>query len=1149
MKKLNVNRSPLWRKMMKYLIMLKIIGIILLVSVLHAGAGTLEAYSQNIKMNLQLKNTDLEEVLWTIKKQSDFRFFYNSEDVREVTGLNVDLKDVTAEEILSECLKGTNLTYSIVNKAIIIKKITNPGNKPLPGSVLQQEKITGTVTDQQGAPLPGVTVIVKGTSQGTITDVDGNYQFTSLPENAVLIFSFVGMRSREIPVAGKQMINIALEEETIGINEVVAVAFGTQLKQTMTSSVTQVDSKALENRPVGNVASALQGQASGVIITQSSGQPGQTASIKIRGVGSLQSGTDPLVIIDGIPGTLSMVNPNDVESISVLKDAAACSLYGARAANGVILVTTKRGKLGKLTVSYSGYVGYQDPTELFKEAGAYDYANAYNTALMYDAITRTNPDFNSSRKVFTDSELEDWKSGKVPGTNWRKELFDKNGFTQSHSVNISGGISQDNISLKNNMSFGYLQQKGNVVHTNYERYSIRENGELKWNKFTTSVSLGLSYTAANEPTSAAVGSLSSIISAVNRQRPVDPVKTDDGDWNITATNDTRNPVRQAYEGGKSNTDRYNVLANITLGYDIAKGLSVNFTNGINYLQSNNSAFNNELTWYDGTITGPNSSTKSNYRDIHYLQQLDMNYRRSFEKHNFSLMLGGQQEYHTYSYLEASRMNYINNSSGSLQLGSVDGLDNSSTDYDWGLMGVFGRLNYDFNKKYLLEINFREDGSSRLSPGKNWDFFPSASAGWRISEEPFMEQVKPVLSELKIRGSYGVLGNQNLPGSDNNALYYSYQSIVGSAYDASYWGSLYYVFGGSLVNPMTIVQDPNTTITWEKTSILDFSADGSLWNGLFTFNLGYFNKKTTGMLMTKTVSSVHGGKDYVDNIGEMRNYGVEFEMGFHKSTKSGFDINANGNLSYMTNKILDLGGQDLAASGVTKNAVDYPLNAYYLYKNDGLLTKSEFLDNSYTLLNGQKYGDQKIKDLSGDEGVPDGKINASDKVMTKKTSTPKWLYGMNFDVSWKHIGIAGMLQGAAGYYKYLGSSVGYGFNSGYSITQWTIDHSYDPLVDENNYRTRLPRVSASNTINNTYPSDRFLFKCSYVRLKNIQLYYNIPEKILQPWMISNMRVYFSGQNLFTLTALPKALGIDPEISSATASYPLVKVITFGLDITF
>ena len=1127
----------------KMLLFMKLTLVISLVAVLQTWAVV--SYSQSTTLSINLKNASVQTVLQQVEDKSDFYFLYSRSLINVDCAVDVQLKDAKITEVLNVLFNGTDVAYKVDGRQIVLSRKSD-------SSVFdsqQQKSISGKVTDSGGASLPGVSIVIKGTTIGVITDINGKYILLNLPDKATLQFSFVGMKSQEIIVGTKTTLNVSMEEETIGLDEVVAVAFGTQQKQTMTSSVTKVDSKLLENRPVTNVASALQGQVAGVNITQSSGQPGQNASIKIRGVGSLQSGTDPLIIIDGIPGTLSMVSPSDVESISVLKDAAACSMYGARAANGVILVTTKKGKLGKLTVSYSGYAGYESPTELFQEADAYNYSNAYNTALMHDAINRTNPNFNETKKVFTQAQLDDWKSGKATSTDWRKELFDQSGFTQSHSVNISGGLNQDKVSLRNNLSFSYLQQKGNVIHTDYERYSIRENGELKWGKFTTGVSLGLTYSGAGEPTSAAVGNLGAIISAVNRQRPVDPVKTADGEWNITATNDTRNPVRQAYEGGNSVTDRYNVLANVNLGYEISPGLNLKFTNGINYLESSNAAFKNELSWYNGTTTGPNSSTKNSFRDIHYLQQLDLNYRKSIGKHNFAAVVGGQQEYHTYGYLIASRKNFINNSSGSLQLGSIEGLDNSSTNYDWGLMGVFGRINYDFDKKYLLELNCREDGSSRLSPGKNWDFFPSASAGWRISEEPFMASLKPVISELKLRGSYGVLGNQNLPGSDNNALYYSYQSIVGSANDPDYWGPLYYVFGGTLVNPMTTIQDPNTTFTWERTALQDMALEGNLWQGLLSFSMGYFNKKTSGMLMTKKVSSVHGGKDYVANIGEMRNYGLELELGFNKSTRSGFVFSANGNLSYMTNKILDLGGQDLAPSGVTKNKVGYPLNAYYLYKSNGLLTKAEFLDPNYTLLNGQKYGDQKILDVSGVGGVPDGKINASDKVMTNKTSTPKWLYGLNFDVSYKRIGIAGMLQGAANYYKYLGGSVGYGFNSGYSTTQWTINNSYNPLVDENNYDTRLPRLSATNSINNTYSSDRFLFSCSYVRLKNIQLYYNFPSVMTNKLDISNARIYFSGQNLLTLSSLPTALGVDPEIGSATAGYPLVRIFTLGLDITF
>ena len=1014
---------------------------------------------------------------------------------------------------------------------------------------LQQKIIKGRVIDTQGNPLPGVSVTVKGTSNGVSTNTDGTFAISVNRQDAILIFSSVGKKKQEIRIDDRDDLTVVLEnEENTTLSDVVIVAFGSQDKQRITSSITQVNTKVLQDRPVNNLTSALQGQVAGVNIKSTSGQPGANPSINIRGIGSLQSGTSPLVIIDGIPGSLNLVNPNDVESISVLKDASASSLYGARAANGVILVVTKTGKPGKTTVTYSGYVGKQKPTELFQEAGAFEYANAYNTALMYDVISRANPNFDESKKVFSAAQLEGWKSGAVPGTNWRKELFGANDFTQSHNINISGGLSKEDVTIRNNASFGFLQQKGNVVNTKFERVTVRDNAGISWNKFSIDLNLALTYTNKTEPTSAAVGDFTGIISAINRQRPVDSIKNANGEWNITATNDTRNPIRQAEEGGIANTKQYNLLANVTLGYDFTPDLTLKFTNGVNYLSSSADVFKNTLAWYNGTQTGPNSSRKTDYSDIHYLQQLDLSYKKTFGDHHLKVIIGGQQEYDQYKDLMGYRQDFINNSSGSLQLGSATGLDNSSTYYDWGIMGVFGRINYDFKRRYLLELNAREDGSSRLSPGNNWGFFPSASIGWRISEENFMQSLKKTVSELKLRGSYGVLGNQNIPGgiggADNNQLYYPYQSIVGPANDPAYWGPLYYVFGGQLINPMTIVQDPNNTFTWERTSILDIALEGALFKRAVDFSVGYFDKTTNGMLMTKKVSSVNGAKDYVANIGKMRNSGVEVALGYNKTTKGGLSYNLNGNASYMTNKLLDLGGIDLAASGVTRNVMGRPLNAYYLYVNDGLITKEEFLNPGFTLLNGQKYGDQKILDQN-----KDGLTNAADKVMTDKTSTPKWFYGLNFDVSYKRIGIAGMFQGAAGNYLYLGASTGYGFSSGYGITNWTIKNSYNPLVDENNYDTRLPRTSVTNSINSTYPSTMFLFNASYVRLKNLRLYYSIPVEMSKKAGIANARIYVSGQNLYTLSKLPRDLGIDPEVSSPTAGYPLVKIYTLGVDVTF
>lgn len=1011
----------------------------------------------------------------------------------------------------------------------------------------QQITVTGHVKDQYGLPLQGVSVQIKGTNKGAITGISGEFTITVPGPEAILVFTSIGKQTEEIKVGDQTDITVQMEEGAGNLDEVVVVAFGKQQKDLITSSIAVVDNKVMQDRPVPNLTSGLQGQVPGLNIVSNSGQPGETPSINIRGAGSLKSETNPLVIIDGIPGSLSMINPNDVASVSVLKDASASSLYGARAANGVILITTKQAKVGKANINYSGYVGVENPTELFKEAGAYNYANAYNTALMMDAISRNNPEMDPSKKVFTDEELAAWKSGQVPSTDWRDALFSENGFTQSHNLNISGGLSNENIAVRNNLSLGYFQEKGNVVHTDYDRVTLRDNAGIDMGRFGIDLGLALTYTNQKEPTSATVGDLWAITSAINRQRPVDLIKDENGDWVITATNDTRNPVRQAQEGGLYQKKIYNVIANLKLHYDITKDLVLNFTNSVNYLSTNTDQFKNTLEWSNGTTTGPNSSTKESFSTMHYMQQLDLNYDKHFGDHHLKVIVGGQQEYEKYKYLSAFRRDFVNNSSGSLQLGGSDGQDNSSVDWDWGLMGAFARINYDYKSRYLLELNAREDGSSRLTPSAHWDFFPSASAGWRISQEEFFAPLRHIFSELKLRGSYGVLGNQNIVGAvddDNNAKYYPYQAIVGATVDPAYWGQLYYVFGGNLITPMSVVQDPNNTFTWERTAITDIALEGAMFNNLVNFSLGYYNKTTRGMLMTKTVSAVNGGKDYVANIGKMRNAGIELSLGLNKMNPAGFSYSLNGNLSYSTNKLLDLGGVELAPGSTTAQMAGHPNNAYYLYEADGLITKEEFLDPDFALINGQTYGDQKIVDQNGD-----GKIDNSDRVLIDKNSTPKWLYGLNFDFAYHNFGIAGMLQGAAGGWLYLGSSTGYGFSSGYGITNWTIENSYDPINHPENYNTRLPRVSVANSVNATYPSTTFLFNASYVRLKNLRVYYSLPDSFLKKISMRSARLYVSGQNLYTWSKLPRDLGIDPEVASPTAGYPLLKTYSFGIDVTF
>jgi len=1031
-------------------------------------------------------------------------------------------------------------------------------------------KISGKVTDATGESVPGVSVQIKGSTVGTITDVNGTYELNNVAKGATLLFSSIGMESISIDVDNQEIINVTLKGSTTKLGEVVVVAFGTQQKYAMTSSVAQVDNSVMKNRPVTDPVVGLQGQVAGLNITQTDGTPGGTltvggapsgTSINLRGIGSLQSGTSPLVIVDGVPGTMTYIDPNDIESISVLKDAGASALYGSRAANGVILVTTKRAKAGKVVISYSGYVGWQKPTELFQEASAYNYATAYNFAKEYDFIKPTNLNFSdfSAQAPFTSQQLDAWKSGAVPSSPWRKVFFSgNNGLTQSHYVEASGGMSKDGVVLKNNLSFAYFSQNGNVVNTSFNRYTIRDNSELSWGKFNAGLSVGLMANNTNQPYSKDIGGgLGSIISLINRQLPTDAIETD-GYYNPTLTSDSRNPIAEALLGGYFKQKTYNALLNLNLSYSILNNLKLKFTGGLNYTGNYQNIFANTINWvYPPTNqnfnNGPNSASMFNSQEFHYMGQLDLSYNTTFGKNSLSFIVGGQEESDQYNDGTMSGANFFNNTSNSMQLADPTTYTVNSNQWQWGLIGAFARINYDFDKKYLLELDAREDGSSRLSPNHRWNFFPSVSAGWRLSQENFWSSLKSVLPEFKVRASYGVLGNDQLPAlpgvTTGTALYYSslyYRdaSIIGNAANSLNAG-MNWIFDGTMYTPMALIQSPNNVCTWERTAVANIGLDGSILNPDFSYTIDLFNKKTTGMLMTETVSSVNGGGNYVANVGSMKNYGIELTVKYAHTTAYGLKYNLNANYTYMTNKILDLGGQ-----GITQvsNQVGYVRSPFYLYVYDGLLTKDEYVnqkpnDPRDPLMPGQQWGDQRILDVDGN-----GKITATDKTVINKNGVPKNLYGLNFDVSYKGIGIAGMIQGAADFYKYLGGSVGYGFNQGYSISQWAINNSYNPLVDENNYNTRLPRVSVSNTVNNGYGSTLFLFNSSYARLKNLQLYYELPKALTNNIKISYVRVYVSGQNLYTISKIPKELGMDPEMGSY-GGYPLLRTFTVGLNVTF
>ncbi|MFV0471619.1 MAG: carboxypeptidase-like regulatory domain-containing protein, partial [Paludibacteraceae bacterium] len=494
-----------------------------------------------------------------IEYKTGYSYLVRDNDIDLGEILSIRANDKTLKEVLSLLFDKRDVNYEIRGRNI---SIFNPKTEPDIDIALRPliALMNGKIVDAIGLPIANANILIKGTHYGSVSDTNGAFKIEA-PYGTTLIISHIGYSTVHIKISEQENVTIRLTEVTNPIDELVVVGFGVQSEQDMTSSVAKVHSNIIKDKSSVNIMASLQGEISGINISQFSGKPGVMPNMMVRGSSSLLNSNKILTIIDGIPGSLSLLNPNEIESISILKDAASGSVYGARAANGVVLVTTKHGRAGELSVDYSGFVGGQRPTKIFQEADAYSYANAYNAALMYDAISSANTDFDKSKEVFSQKQLDDWKTGKIASTNWRKTLFSqKSGLLHSHSINIAGGIVGEETLLKNHFSINYFKQNGNVANTAYTRFGLRENGQLEWNKFTAAFIVGLSFANSEEPNSS-IGNLDKIINAVNRQRPTDPIKVYD-DWSILGSKDTRNPVRQALEGGKSEDDFYNVLANV-----------------------------------------------------------------------------------------------------------------------------------------------------------------------------------------------------------------------------------------------------------------------------------------------------------------------------------------------------------------------------------------------------------------------------------------------------------------------------------------------------------------------------------------------------------------------------------------------------------
>lgn len=988
----------------------------------------------------------------------------------------------------------------------------------------------GLVKDATGESVIGASVVVKGTTNGTITDFDGNFSLDGIKKGDVIVISYVGYQTQEIKWNGSPL-NVILKEDSKTLSEVVVVGYGTQKKANLSGSVAMVDSKELENRPIQNVSSGLQGLMPGVAITGTNGAPGQDAGkIRVRGIGTLNE-AGPYILVDGIEtGTLSAVDPNDIESISVLKDAASAAIYGSKAANGVVLITTKRGKTGQTKISYSGYLSFQNATNMIERMGSYEYASLLNQALEAEGMS----------KRFNDTELQKFKDGNdplYPDTDWY-DLAYKTGVQHRHNVNINGG--SENV--KYMASLGYLNQTGILPNAGREQFNARTNLDMKINK-RLSARMNLSFIKNDYSDASSAyygGSSDQIIRQLNLIAPWIVARYDDGTWGTISDG---SPIAWLDSGMKVNRDNYNFSGMAAVDYEIFDGLKLTLQGAyVNNLQNYN-YFQKYIKYNENKESDPSQLDERFYKWDRTNYDALLNYNKNFGKHNIKGLLGWHTEKYNYKYQKAVRKKFPNNELTDMNAGDASTQSNEGYTAELAMISWFARINYDFAGKYLLEANIRADASSRFAEGHRWGYFPSFSGAWRISEEAFMESAKDSwLSGLKIRASWGQLGNQDALSGSNNDYYPALNT---------YNLDSKYAFEGSLNSGYYQRKYRLETISWEKASTWGVGVDFTLFNKL-NGSLDYYNRKTTGIIMDVTVPKEFALDAYKDNVGSMRNSGIEINLSYN--TKIGqVDFGIAGNFSYNKNEILDLGGGDPnkyldATDGYSqRNKVGEAMNSYYIYRADGFFNSQEEAD-AYTAKYGNPFGKTfKAGDLRYVDTNKDGKLTADDREYCG-SSDPKIIYGFNINAGWKGIDLSLMFNGAAGVKRLFDGYEVYGNFSGDAAHPATI---WRDAWTPDNHDASMPRIfydTNSASSSRSVQSDFWLQDTSYLRLKNLQLGYTLPKGWLNSVGVENIRIYYSVENLLTFDKMK--INIDPESTSQRlSSYPLLRTHAFGVNVTF
>ncbi|MEO8568132.1 MAG: TonB-dependent receptor [Ginsengibacter sp.] len=1080
-----------------------------------------EAKSQKIlqkSFSVSVENVLLQDLIFSIQKKTNVKFIFSANAIKAERIVTYSARDKKIIDFLDEVLKPYNIGYQVLDEKIILYPINTSLVPTIKNeeerNAKQQITLSGTVTNDKSEPLPGVTVNERGTQNSVSTDEKGNYSIKVGDGKVVLVFTSTGYEEKEITISGSSVINVALKTAIKALEDVVVVGYGSQKKKDLTGSVSSVDTKDLTSLPVPSIGEALQGRAAGVQVL-SSGIPGSNVTFRIRGVGTINN-SDPLLVIDGVPTDvpLNTLSQNDIANIEILKDASAAAIYGSRGANGVIIITTKRGSAAKNNLEFQMFAGTQKASNIVHMLDASQFASLHNE-MMENNGQPQNPAYADPVSL-----------GK--GTDWLNTLF-RSAPIQNYSLSYSGGSPVSNYYVSGSV----LNQDGIVINTGYKRYTIQFNTETKlfdWLKFGNNLTLNTDVKTSG----------SYDIRNTMAALPVQPIYFDDGSYSgpvgqSSWYGDILNPIGKA-SLNKNTTKGYNILGNIYAEINLFKDLKFKSTAGVQALFYDNRSWAPKYNWQP--IPQPNSYLfEQHNKSLTWLWDNYFTYDTYLnEKHHLTLLAGSSAQNNRYDYLNGSIQNFASNTTQQLNNGTTQPTIGGSAS-EWALLSFIGRANYSYDNKYLVTATLRRDGSSRFGANNKWGWFPSGSVAWRMSEENFMKDVAWI-SDLKLRAGYGVTGNQNIGN-------YSFASVL---------QTVQYNFNGQSVSAVVPQAIPNPNVRWEQVEQTNLGLDASLFGGRVAVTFDAYVKNTDDMLVPMAVPISTGYSDiFVPsvNAGKVQNKGVELSINT-ENIRGKFEWNTSFNISYNKNKVLSLNDSVplyTGSIGLNQNLSiqnsGFPVNEFYGFVTNGIFQNQKDV-NTYAVqipgadpFNRTSPGDIKFRDLNND-----GIIDDNDRSYIGDPN-PSFIFAMNNSFSYAGFDLDIFLQGVSGNKIFNANRI---YQEGMAVAQNQTTVVLDRWTGEGTSNT-MPRAVFNDPNKNTRVSNRFIEDGSYLKIKNLTFGYTLPRALIQRAKISSARVYISCQNLATFT---KYTGFDPEVPATGIDfnvYPVTRTLSAGINVTF